>query len=98
MKIVNGGKCMPRPALRSRTTKRVIVRTPGGRLVIRIKTKKHDVPKCAICKRPLQGIPKLTPKEERRGHRPPRRPYGGYLCHKCLRNRMKSYIRKVYPL
>ncbi|RLE66133.1 MAG: 50S ribosomal protein L34e [Thermoprotei archaeon] len=89
---------MPRPALRSRTIKRKIVRTPGGRLVIRILPKKHNVPKCALCKKPLQGYPKMTAKEERRGHRPPQRPYGGYLCHACLKALLKSAVRNNYPI
>ena len=87
---------MPRPSLRSRTTKRKLVRTPGGRLVIHILPKKHDYPKCAICKRPLHGFPKMTAKEERRGHRPPTRIYGGYLCHACLRKALKEAVRHAF--
>ncbi len=89
---------MPRPALRSRTTKRVKVRTPGGRVVIRVVPKKHNIPKCAICKRPLHGYSKMTAKEERKGHRPPQRPYGGYLCHACLRKYLKMAVRSSYPV
>ncbi len=85
---------MPRPSLRSRTTKRKLVRTPGGRLVIHIIPKKHDVPKCAVCKRPLNGFPKMTAKEERRGHRPPGRPYGGYICPRCLKEGLKAAVRQ----
>ncbi|RLE97670.1 MAG: 50S ribosomal protein L34e [Thermoprotei archaeon] len=87
---------MPRPALRSRTTKRKLVRTPGGRLVIHIIDKKHDYPKCAICKRPLHGFPRMTAREERRGHRPPTRAYGGYLCSECLRRGLKAAIDALY--
>lgn len=87
---------MPRPALRSRTTKRRPVRTPGGRLVMRVIPKKHGYPRCAVCKRPLQGVPRMTIREERRGHRPPVRMYGGYLCHECLRSALKEAIRAAY--
>lgn len=84
---------MPRPSLRSRTTKRKLVRTPGGRLVIHVLPKKHDVPKCAICKRRLHGFHKMTAKEERKGHRPPGRIYGGYICPSCLKRELKNAIR-----
>lgn len=86
---------MPRPALRSRTTRRKVVRTPSGRHVIHVVPKKHDYPKCAICGRPLQGFPKMTAKEERRGHRPPTRMYGGYICHRCLRRGLKAAVRAL---
>ena len=89
---------MPRPSLRSRTTKRKLVRTPGGRLVVHVIPKKHDVPKCAICKRPLHGFPKLTAKEERHGHRPPTRAYGGYLCPQCLKRGLKLAVRSMAGL
>jgi len=89
---------LPRPSLRSRTTKRKIVRTPGGRHIIHILPKKHDVPKCAVCGVPLNGFPKMTSKKERKGHRPPNRIYGGYLCHNCLRKGLKEAIRLQYEI
>ena len=85
---------MPRPALRRAKWK--LVRTPGGRLVVRVVDKKHDYPKCAICKRPLHGFPKMTAREERRGHRPPTRVYGGYLCSDCLRSALKAAVDAAY--
>lgn len=88
---------MVRPSLRSRTKKRKIVRTPGGRHVLRILDKKHDYPKCAVCGRPLQGIPKLTAREERRGVKVPTRYYGGYLCHACLKRGLKVAARGLKP-
>ncbi|QOJ79613.1 50S ribosomal protein L34e [Infirmifilum lucidum] len=84
---------MVRPALRSRTKKRKTVRTPGGRHVLRILDKKHDYPKCAVCGAPIQGVPKLTIKEERKGVKVPTRPYGGYLCHRCLKQGIKLAAR-----
>ncbi|RLF00366.1 MAG: 50S ribosomal protein L34e [Thermoprotei archaeon] len=84
---------MPRPALRSRSLRRVKIRTPGGLSVVHYERRKHSLPKCALCKRPLRGIGKLLPREERKGVRMPTRPYGGYLCHKCLENALKRAIR-----
>ena len=93
---IQGKKDMPRPSLRSRTTKRKLVRTPGGRLSLHVIPKKHDVPKCAVCKKPLRGFPKTTAREERRGHRPPGRPFGGYMCHECLSKMLKEAVRASY--
>ena len=84
---------MPRLALRSRTIKKKIVRTPGGRHVIHTMPKKHNVPRCAICGSPLHGFPKMTIREERKGHRPPNRIYGGYICSRCLRLGLKRAVR-----
>ncbi|AKG39403.1 MAG: 50S ribosomal protein L34e [Infirmifilum sp.] len=84
---------MVRPSLRSRTKKRRHVRTPGGRLVLRVMDKKHDYPKCAVCGMPLQGIPRLTLKEERKGVKMPTRAFGGYLCHRCLKLGIKVSVR-----
>lgn len=87
---------MPRPALRSKTTKRKLVRTPGGRLALHVIAKKHDYPKCAVCKRPLHGFPRATSREERRGHRPPSRIFGGYLCASCLKQGLKEAVDAAY--
>jgi large subunit ribosomal protein L34e len=86
---------MVHPSLRSRTKKRKLVRTPGGRLVLHIIDKKRDVPKCAMCGRPLHGFPRVTAREERRGLKPPTRPYGGYLCHECLKQGLKRAVRSL---
>ncbi|RLE77596.1 MAG: 50S ribosomal protein L34e [Thermoprotei archaeon] len=87
---------MPRPAHRSRTVKRVYVRTPGGRLVVHYRRRKVSPPRCAICGRALSGFPKMTLREARKGHRPPGRPYGGCVCHECLAKALKSAVRGAY--
>jgi len=74
-----------RPGLRGKPHK--LVRTPGGRLVWRpVKLKKA---RCAWCHGELHGTPALPKAEMRRlpksGKRP-ERPYGGYLCPRCLRS------------
>ena len=86
---------MPRPALRSRSLRRVKVRTPGGRTVVHYEKRKHNIPKCALCKKPLRGVGKLTAKEERKGIRMPTRPFGGYLCHSCLEKALKRALREI---
>ena len=74
--------------------RKVYVRTPGGELKIRIERKKYDRPKCAICKKPL-NMPKLTPKEARKGFRTPGRPYAGFIDHKCLELALKKAVREL---
>ncbi|HDH07175.1 MAG TPA: 50S ribosomal protein L34e [Thermoproteales archaeon] len=81
---------------RSRRLRAVKVRTPGGRVVIHYEKRPYNPPSCAICKRPLQGFPKLRPKDIRKGHRPPTRIYGGYLCHQCLEKLMKDTLYNTY--
>lgn len=85
---------MPKPSMRRGKWR--LVRTPGGRLAVHRIDKKHEYPKCAICKRPLHGFPKMTAREERKGHRSPSRIYGGYLCSSCLREALKAAIDATY--
>ncbi len=84
---------MVRPAYRSRSLRRIKVRTPGGDLKVHYEKRFASLPKCAICGRPLQGI---NIKRVKTGHEPlksPSRPYGGYVCHKCLRYGLKLSVR-----
>ena len=52
---------MPRQRYRSRSLRRVYVRTPGGRTVIHYEKRKSLPAKCAICGAELQGVPRLRP-------------------------------------
>ncbi|MEM4577005.1 MAG: hypothetical protein QW701_06100 [Candidatus Nezhaarchaeales archaeon] len=77
---------MVRPGLRGKPHK--LVRTPGGRLVRRPVEPKKKEAKCAWCHEELHGAPALSktnikklPKSSRR----PERPYGGYICPRCLK-------------
>jgi len=88
---------MPRPALRSRSLKRIPKKIPGGASVVHYARKEPSKPICASCKKPLHGVPrgrkakiKKLPKTKKR----PSRPYGGNLCSKCLRSRIKE--EKIY--
>lgn len=89
---------MVAPRHRTRTLKRVKVRTPGGRVVIHYKKKKPNKAKCANCKKPLSGVPRLRSNELRKlskTEKRPERPYGGYLCSECMRKLMKEKARQV---
>jgi len=84
---------MVRPGLRRK--KRVRVRTPGNRLVLHFKEKKVEVAKCAICKKPLHGVPRLRASELRKlakSKRRPERPFGGNLCSECMRNLIRKQL------
>jgi large subunit ribosomal protein L34e len=82
---------------KSRTFRRVFVRTPGAKVKVHYKKRKPKIVRCAVCKKPLQGIPRLSktkfknlPKTKKR----PQRPYGGYLCSKCSRKEIINKIKK----
>ncbi|HJW97061.1 MAG TPA: 50S ribosomal protein L34e [archaeon] len=87
---------MPRPALRSRSFVRKKIRTPAGVQRIHYSKRKHSPALCAICKKPLHGVPKardagmanLTRRQKR-----PERPFGGNLCSSCMRERIKAGVR-----
>ncbi len=77
--------------------KRIIYyRTPGGRTKIRIEKALPGKPRCAICGRVLFGVIRGRPSYVRKfskTEKRPERPYGGYLCPKCMRRVMKQRIR-----
>lgn len=88
---------MPRPMYRTRSWKRIIRRIPSGEPVIHYeKPERTGKAKCAICGAELNGVPALKPsllaklaKTEKR----PERPYGGYICPKCLARGLREAIR-----
>ena len=78
---------MVRPTYRSRSWRRVHVRTPGGSLVVRFERRKPGPARCARCGRELGGVPRLAPRRLRKlpkTAKRPERPYGGVLCGSCL--------------
>ncbi len=78
---------MPRGFQKSRSLRRKVIRTPGGRLVTHFVKRNHKAAKCAKCGRPLLGVPRKSTLKTKIGksERAPRRPYGGVLCSKCAR-------------
>ena len=82
---------------KSRTFRRVYTRTPGGKTVMHYKRRKPGIAKCANCKAPLKGIPRLIPTKFRnlaKTEKRPQRPYGGYLCSKCTRLKIIEKVRE----
>ncbi|MBN1385604.1 50S ribosomal protein L34e [Candidatus Woesearchaeota archaeon] len=75
---------------RSRSLRRVFVKTPGGTNKIQYKLRKPSKAKC-VCGAELQGVPrkttrqmKNTPKSKKR----PQRAFGGTLCSRCTRKKI----------
>ncbi|GAB6947612.1 50S ribosomal protein L34e [Vulcanisaeta sp. JCM 16161] len=84
---------MPRPALRSRKLRRTQTKTPGGNHVIHYEKKFASKPRCAICGRPLQGIDEARIKTKHIAGLTVSRPYGGYICHRCLALALRMAVR-----
>lgn len=90
---------MVRPALRTRSWRRLLVKTPGSRQVLRFKKRKPSPAVCAVCKKPLGGVPRARAKKMQKIPRTKKRPqrvFGGVLCPACTKTRIKEL--KVYKL
>ena len=77
--------------------KKIRVRLPSGRTVIKIKKKKPKAAACAVCKKPLHGVPRKHPVQLRKlakTERRPERAYGGYLCSACSREVFREKLRE----
>jgi len=75
----------------TKSNKRRIVRTPGGRLVYLYLKKPRTVPRCGQCKEKLKGVTPSRPSERPRMSRRLKtvsRTFGGVLCHRCLSERI----------
>ena len=83
---------MVRGNKRSRTFRRIYVKTPGGKVKMQYKRRKPDYAKCS-CGARLMGVPRNIPAKIRKfskSERRPERPYGGSLCSKCMRMKIKA--------
>lgn len=71
---------------------------PSGKIKIVEKRKKPKIAKCAVCKKPLHGVPREIPSKMRKlalSQKRPNRPYGGNLCSKCMRELFKEKARNL---
>ncbi len=69
------------------------MRTPGGRHVVHYEKRFAGKPKCAICGRPLNGLNVTRIKTDHTPGLTVSRPYGGYVCHKCLALGLRLAVR-----
>ena len=80
---------------KSRSLKRVNVKTPSGKNVIHHKKRNRQLPKCAISKKPLRGIPRLTNtkfKNLNLSSKRVSRKYGGYMSSTALKEKILNEI------
>ncbi len=84
---------MVRPAYRSRSLRRVKVRTPGGDVHVHYEKRFAGVPRCALSGVRLQGMDKRRIKTRRVRIRPVTRPYGGYISHRVLSRAIRLAVR-----
>jgi large subunit ribosomal protein L34e len=88
---------MPRPNKRSRTFRRIYVKTPSGKNVLLYKRRKPKLAHCPNCGKILHGIPKELPYKMRnlsKSQKRPERIFGGTLCAYCTRRELIRRIRK----
>merc|ERR1712156_518895 len=75
----------------TKSNKRKVVRTPGGKLVFQYLKKRPSVPKCPMTGVKLKGIMPSRPAERKRlslRHKKGFRAYGGVLSHKAVREKI----------
>lgn len=87
---------MVRRALRSTSYRKLKRKTPGGRAVIHYERRRPSRATCQ-CGAELHGVPRLRTAEFRatpHTSRRPERTYGGQLCPKCTKERVK--LEKLY--
>ena len=87
---------MPEPYKRSRTLRRLQVKTPGGRTARHYTERKPRNAGCGGCGAVLKGIARERPAKMRnmaKTHKTVERPYGGNLCSKCMRLLMVQKAR-----
>jgi large subunit ribosomal protein L34e len=87
---------MPRPSQRSRTLRRVHVRVPGSKTVLKHERRAPSKAQCSICGSVLKGVPRAHPLQMKaipKSSRRPERPYGGVLCATCQRRVLLDKVR-----
>ncbi len=89
---------MVKPMHRSHSMARKKRRTPGNRNTIVYRRRNPSKAKCALCSKPLGGVPakrpakmKKIPKVSKR----PERQYGGRVCPKCLKNSLVDISKQL---
>ncbi|MBN2567126.1 50S ribosomal protein L34e [Candidatus Woesearchaeota archaeon] len=82
---------------KSRTLRRVAKKTPGGRNVTHYEERKPAAARCAGCGTTLKGVPRERPFRMQtmpKSRKRPERPYGGVLCHACLKKKIVAEARR----
>ena len=94
----NGGKKMPAGKHKSKTLRKVFVKTPGNRTTTHFRTKKPAKATCPVYGTVLPGVANERPTEMQnmpKTHKRPERPYGGILSSKAMREKMREKARAL---
>lgn len=73
--------------------KKIRVRAPSGRIVVRTKRERYGTIVCANCKKPLRGVANI--RKLSKTEKIPSRIYGGYLCSGCTKEILREKARKI---
>ncbi len=87
---------MPTRALRSRSLRKIKVKLPGGAWITHYFRRNPSAASCAECGKPLHGVAKARPakmKKTPKTKKRPQRPYGGNLCSRCTRKRIREKLK-----
>ncbi len=87
---------MPRGKHKSRTLRKVFRKTPGGRVVKHYRKRKVKAAKCSLCSVVLKGVTRKIPSKMAKLSKTKKkvsRPFGGNLCSRCARAKIKSLAR-----
>jgi large subunit ribosomal protein L34e len=87
---------MTRRSIRGGAKKRVQIRLPGNRSVTHYKKEKIKGAHCVRCGQFFASVPRLTKTQLAKlfpTQRKITRPYGGQLCHNCVRELIKQAVR-----
>jgi len=86
---------MPDGKHKSRTLRRVFVKTPGKENKIQYKKRKPSKRECSECNQVLHGIPHMIQskfKNLAKSKKQPQRPYAGKLCSSCMRKKIREQV------
>ena len=89
---------MPAGKHKSRSLRRVFVKTPGGKTVLHYRKRTPNAAHCYKCGAQLPGIPRLRPakmKNLAKTKKRPERPYGGVLCTRCSKAMFKEKAKSL---
>jgi len=92
---------MVAPRLRSRSKRRVFVKTPGGRVTIHYEDRNPKQGTCPVTGEVLKGMPRALPAKMQnlaKSKKRPQRPYGGVLSSRAMRRVVINEARALSQL
>ncbi len=83
---------------KSRTFRRVYIKTPGGKTKISYRKREPSKARCAICGSILHGVArgrKNKIKKLSKTQKRPERPYAGVFCSRCVKEKIIQKARTI---